>query len=113
MKSILLSSILVVSLFASCNKLDIDEDAPKCVKKEIKTFNKKSSCDNAKVDEFKFQGKTVYAFESGNCHYDRGTKVIDGDCNELGFLGGISGNTKINGEEFSNAVFVKTIWKKP
>jgi len=40
------------------------------------------------------------------------SEVADSDCNSLGLLGGIAGNTIINGEEFSNAKFIKTTWEK-
>jgi hypothetical protein len=40
------------------------------------------------------------------------SEVYDSNCNSLGFLGGIAGNAKINGEEFSNATLVKTIWEE-
>jgi len=39
-------------------------------------------------------------------------EVMSSDCVSLGFLGGFIGNTKINGEEFSSATFIKTIWQK-
>ncbi len=39
------------------------------------------------------------------------SEVIDSDCNSLGFLGGISGNTEINGEDFSNAIIQSTTWE--
>jgi len=40
------------------------------------------------------------------------TEVISSDCNSLECLGGITGNLKINGAEFSPATFIKTTWKK-
>ena len=43
---------------------------------------------------------------------DMSTEVIDSDCKTIGFLGGFSGVTKINGAEFSNVKFVKTVWEK-
>lgn len=52
-------------------------------------------------------------FNPGNsCGADMTSEVIDSECNRLGFLDGESGITKINGEEFSHATFVKIIWKK-
>jgi hypothetical protein len=38
-------------------------------------------------------------------------EVINTDCNTIGYLGGITGNTKINKENFSNAVFNRIVWK--
>ena len=108
----ILSILLFATVIISCNKLDIEKGTPKCVENKIKNFNKSSTCDNAKVEEYTFQGKTVYTFDSGNCGADMTTEVISSDCNSIGYLGGIAGNTKINGEEFSNATYIKTTWKK-
>ena len=105
--------VVVTTALTSCNKLDIEAGTPKCIENKIKSFNKTSICDNAEVIEFIFQGKTVYVFSPGSaCGADLTSDVIDSECNRLGFLGGDSGITKINGEEFSHATFVKTIWKK-
>jgi len=104
--------LLIASVIISCNKHDIEKGTPICVENKINDFKKSSNCDNAKVDEYSFQGNTVYTFDPGNCGADMTTEVISSDCNRLGYLGGISGNTKINGVEFSTATFIKTIWKK-
>lgn len=85
---------------------------PKCVESEIREYSSSTACGDAKVDEYTFQGKTVYAFGPGTCGADMTTEVMNADCATLGHLGGIAGNTKINGEEFSTAKFVKTVWKK-
>lgn len=98
---------------SGCKKLDIEKDTPRCIKREIKAFNKQQSCnDGVKVNEYTFQGKNVYVFDPGNCGADMIARVIDSECNSIGTLGGISGNTKINGEEFSNAVLERTTWEK-
>jgi hypothetical protein len=103
--------LLLASVIFSCNKPE--KGTPKCVRDKIKTFDKSSTtCNDANVKEYKFQGGTVYAFDPGTCGADMTTEIINSDCNTLGHLGGITGNTKINGEEFSNAMFVKVTWKK-
>lgn len=104
--------LLTASVIISCNKLDIEKGIPKCVKNQIKDFNKSSNCNNTKVDQYTFQGNIVYTFDPGNCGADMTTEVINSNCNSLGYLGGVSGNTKINGVEFSTATYIKTIWKK-
>lgn len=101
--------LLFASLLLSCSK--IDKEAPKCLNKKIKE-NQKGNCDDANVEEYLFQGKTVYVLGFYNCASDGAAEVVDSDCNRLGYLGGIEGNTKINGEPFSNAVYVKTVWEK-
>ncbi len=105
--------ILTIIGFTSCQKLDIEEDTPKCIGNLIKDFDKEQSCDNGvNVKKYTFQGETVYVFDPGNCGADMTSEVIDSDCNSLGFLGGISGNIEINGEEFSNAIFVSLTWAR-
>lgn len=105
-------ALLFAFTIVGCNKLDIEKDTPKCVERRIKNFNKSSTCDNAKVNEYTFQGNTVYVFTPGTCGADMTAEVISSDCNSLGYLGGISGNTKINEVEFSTATFIKTTWEK-
>lgn len=113
MKRVAFLLVFAITAFTGCNKLEIESGTPKCVENKIKSFNKSSICDNADVTEYIFQGKTVYVFNPGNtCGADMTSEIIDSDCNSLGYLGGDSGNTKINGEDFSNATFVKTTWKK-
>ncbi|MES3017497.1 MAG: hypothetical protein V4721_06960 [Bacteroidota bacterium] len=85
---------------------------PECVETKISEYNLSSACSDAKVDQYTFQGKTVYAFVPGTCGADMTTEVMNADCTTMGYLGGIAGNTKINGTEFSTAKFVKLIWKK-
>lgn len=57
-------------------------------------------------------GKTVYVFDQGPCGNDMTSEVVDSECKNLGYLGGITGNKEINGQDFSSAEFVKTIWEK-
>ena len=106
---VILLSILV---FTSCTRFEIEADTPKCVKDKIVDFNKDQTCSDIKVDEYTFQGISVYVFDSGTCGADMQSSVIDTDCNNLGALGGLAGNIEINGESFESAVFVKTIWEK-
>lgn len=83
-----------------------------CLGSQIRAFKKESLCDNASVQEFRFQQKLVYVFSNGHCGADLTGKVIDDECNTLGMLGGIAGNLMINGESFANASYTRTIWKK-
>jgi hypothetical protein len=104
--------LLIAIVMINCNKLNIEKGTPKCVQYKIKDFNQSINCNDAKVDQYTFQGNTVYTFDPGNCGADLAAEVISSECNSLGSLGGFSGNTKINGVEFSTATFIKTIWKK-
>lgn len=105
-------SIVFVStlILASCNKPK--DGTPECVKERITAFDNDSNCDDIKVDKYTFQGGDVYVFEPGTCGNDMTSEVMDEVCTTLGHLGGIAGNQDINGEDFSNAVFVENVWKK-
>lgn len=85
---------------------------PTCLKSQIEVFEKQNTCASAHVDEMTFQFKTVYVFDPGSCGADMTAEVLDNTCKSLGSLGGITGNTKIEGGEFSQAKFVKTIWSR-
>ena len=111
MKNIAILIILIALI--SCNRIDIEPGTPPCIENKIVSFNQTSICDNARVTEYIFQGKTVYVFSPGNtCGADLTSEVVDSDCNTLGYLGGISGNTTINGEKITYAIFVMIVWKK-
>lgn len=108
-----IKTILLLTVLVGCKKLDIEKGTPQCVKNKIEDFNKLPTCDDGtEVKEYLFQSNTVYVFYPGSCGADMSSEVIDSECNTLGYLGGISGNTKINGEEFSNAVYQKTTWQQ-
>ena len=104
--------ILLATAMISCSKTNIENGSTNCLDYKISAFNKASTCNDAKVDKFVFNGDTVYTFDPGTCGADMTTEVIGADCKNLGYLGGILGNTKINGKEFSSATFIKNIWKK-
>lgn len=93
--------------------MDIEPGVPKCLIKKIESFDKSPACNKgASVKEYNFKDKTVYVLYPGNYMNDGGSEVIDSDCNKIGYLGGIEGNTKVNGVEFSNAIYLRNVWKK-
>lgn len=98
---------------SSCDNFNIDPNTPECIISKITDFDKQITCeDGVNVKEYTFQEKAVYVFNPGTCGADMTSEVVSADCISLGFLGGITGNTIINGEDFSNAVFQKLIWEK-
>ena len=112
MKNIFLILVLIGISLAACSKQNSEETTPACITGKIQNF-KNSTCDKgANVKEYLFKGKAVYVFDPGTCGADMTSDVYDSGCKNLGSLGGIAGNTKINGEEFSNATLVKTIWEE-
>lgn len=112
MKRIILPMIIIAISLTGCIGFDIEKGTPECVEKKIKHFNTCPHHNGANVKEFTFQDRTVYVFDPGHCSIDQGAEVIDSDCIHIGSLGGFTGNTIINGEKFSNAIFIKTIWEK-
>lgn len=98
--------------FIQCKKTKGGKDIPAAIKIAIEKFDKETNCNSAKVDEYKFQSQKVYVFDPGICGADMTSRVADENNTTLGYLGGIAGNTKINGEDFSNAKFIKTVWTK-
>lgn len=110
--TLVLIFVLSSTLFTACDKYRVPKDTPECIKNKIVEFDA-IACDDGKVDKYTYQGKTVYVFAPGiECGADLTSEVVLEDCTNLGYLGGIAGNTIINGENFSSAVFVKNIWRK-
>lgn len=108
-----ISFLFITTLFvASCEKIEIADGTPICIQEKIKSFEKSAGCDNAKVDEYEFQSETMYVFDPGTCGADMSAGVMNAKCVSKGYLGGITGNTKINGESFSNAKYIRTVWRK-
>lgn len=103
--------IALMSIVAGCSKSESEKSTPLCIQKKIETFAKTEACDSlANVMEYKFQGNTVYVFNPGTCGADMTSEVVDQNCTSLGFLHGIAGITEINGEDFSNAIYINTLW---
>ncbi|WP_317896852.1 DUF6970 domain-containing protein [Aurantibacillus circumpalustris] len=85
---------------------------PDCIKASIEAFSKTSCEKGLKVNEYTFQGATVFVFDQNACGNDMTSEVFDKNCKSLGFLGGFVGNVKIKGEDFSNALLVRTVWER-
>jgi hypothetical protein len=113
MKSVyLFLAIVSLALVTSCKKEKVRE-TPDCIWTKITAFDSTYNCVEAKVDKYLFQGETVYVFDPGVCSQaDMTSEVINQNCETLGYLGGLIGNTTINGENFSSAQFQETIWYK-
>jgi hypothetical protein len=106
MKANLLIAALTITLLSSCGKSKKDP----CFDSKKEEFKKDCCTHGAKIKEYKFQGNTVYVFDPGICGADQTSEVTNEKCETLGYLGGIAGNTKINGEDFLKAKFKSTIW---
>jgi hypothetical protein len=108
-----LTLVILVLLTASmCRKRNIADNTPRHIKTRIIDFSKNSHCPDSHVDEYLFQSEKVYVFEGGTCGADMISMVYNEEGDEIGSLGGITGNTKIKGTDFSEAGFLRVIWKK-
>lgn len=118
-----MKKLIVLGLMAfaiSCSKkTKPEEEAGRCgviytcINEKVNTFSQSSQiCDStASVKHYTFQNMGVYLFDQGSCGNDFTTTVLNEQCDTLGYLGGIVGNTKINGVEFeSNATFNYVVW---
>lgn len=103
--------ILASSLFMlGCNK-ENENATPVCVQDNLLTFDTNEACSGASVKRYIFQGSDAYLFDPGQCPQADSIKVLGADCNTLGYLGGILGNSHINGVEFySNSEFEAFVW---
>jgi len=116
----LLYCIILISLYSasSCKKTDeISKNTPECIREEIKRLTSPASSSWAigSVDEYIFQGKTVFAFGPTRNIADGSTLVKDANCNLVCSFGGFGGPDILlcNGDKFSEkAVFQRNIWKE-
>ncbi len=111
MKKLVFFILAYVLLSSGCEKNKYD--APGCIEDKIDNFISSVVCDNgAYVALYSFKGQDVYVFAEGYCGADLGATVYSKDCLYLGFLGGLSGNTFIQGVNFyDNAKFIKRLWE--
>ena len=111
MKKLTAVLILITLTVTGCKKNDYD--APGCIQDKIDAFKTSVECDNdSYVALYSFNDKDVYVFSEGSCGADLGATVYSSDCLYLGFLGGITGNTFIQGVNFyNNARYIKRIWE--
>ena len=119
MKQLLFLLALSTLGLSACKKTeDVAKGTTACIKQKVQLFAKGSLCKTEKnatgasVKEYSFQNKVVYVFDMGSCVDDGSADVLDENCQNMGFLGGLVGNNTINGEPFSNAEFKRVIWQK-
>jgi hypothetical protein len=98
------------------SKIEIAAGAPACIRMEIEKNASDPNWLIGKVDEYRFQDKTVYAFSPDEkIIADASTRVSDSACKTICNVGGFGGPDIVlcNGQNFyQNAVLVRNIWKK-
>ena len=100
---------MAAAAMTKCNK-DSPEVLAPCVEQKIAGFGAQACENGANVKEYIFHEKTVYVFDPGTCGADMTSEVIDKGCTTIGYLGGFTGNTQIEGENFDKASYVRTVW---
>lgn len=105
-----------IAVFSNCEDNDPPvSPLPACIEQKIEEYKSLSTCaqDSARVTRFNSQIGYVYLFSYDYCCCDYASPILDSDCNEVCFFGGIGGNQKcvVNSVEleFSNPV---VIWRK-
>ena len=106
MKGILISILLILTTL-SCT-----ESEPSCIDERIMQFQEsQGKCLGATVQKFRFQGQILYGFTDGQCISDGGTSLVDEDCNNFCFIGGIAALTECDGIPFAqNSELLETLW---
>jgi hypothetical protein len=99
-------ALALILMAFQCNK----HTGSQCINSKINAFQNQCCDQGASVEEYTFQQEQVFVFNMGTCGADLPAYVLTSNCDTLGFLGGIAGNTTINGENFSNASLVGTVW---
>jgi hypothetical protein len=102
---------LFIGALSSCKKDKLPKGTPDCLQSQIDSFQKSACSTGATAKEYTFQNQTVYLLEPGNCGADMTSVVLSNSCAVMGYLGGITGATFINGEDFSSAIYIQTVWQ--
>ena len=110
------SLLLLVTLACAKHKPDIASNIPACIKNEIEKNFENSNWAIGRVEEYRFQFKTVYAFlPDEKIIADAATQIMDSDCQLLCEVGGFGGPgvNLCNGDNFyQSATLVRVIWEK-
>ncbi len=103
----ILYALLTVAVL-SCSKKDLGSEVPGCVREIISELEANDNVrEGTTVSEYLFERRHVYVQNMGNVAF-----VYDENCDTIGLLGGFAGNTKVNGQDFANAKFIREIWRR-
>lgn len=103
--------LLLLLIGSGCKQDSIPNDIPEVIKQKVDAFKKRSLCSDASVVEFLFQNAKVYSFSDGTCTSEPSSGIYDVNGKVLCTLGGLIGATTCNGEPFSKATVLRTIWQ--
>ena len=114
MKSLILTSVLLISLTKRNCKKDNASALPSCIQSKIEAIKAQPKWNpSATVDEYQYNGKRVFLFSSDCC--DRYNELVDEQCNYIcAPSGGYTGKGDGKCSDFKDkATFVKQVWKDP
>ncbi|MCY7420977.1 MAG: hypothetical protein LH478_04450 [Chitinophagaceae bacterium] len=116
MKLVIYLLLAAPLLMTACKKSNIANGTPACIKNNIEANKNKTDWYVGSVEEYKYQGKLVYAFNPENkVIADGATSILTSECTPLCQVGGFGGPAinLCNGENFfQKAVLVRKIWNK-
>lgn len=117
MKKAIVIGLMATGLYACHKKQNgpqkIDDGGVEtCIDSTIRRFAQSEFICNtgATVKKYFFQNDVVFVFDWGSCGNDFTSEVLNGNCDTIGYLGGISGNYIINGQSFDSATYIQTVW---
>ena len=108
---ILIASVLSVTGI-ECSKKNTGSDLTSCIQQKIDSIKKQPKWNPpATVNEYLYNGKTVYLFSADCC--DQYNIVYDSQCNYVcAPSGGITGNGDSKCEDFNtSAKHIRVVWK--
>lgn len=112
MKSILLTSLIVLATAGKNCKKSPSTALPACIEQRIEAIKKQEKWNPpAEVFEYNYKGKKVYYFSSNCC--DQYNTVVDEQCNQIcAPSGGLTGKGDQKCPDFKDsAQLVKLVWK--
>jgi hypothetical protein len=108
--------VMILAVTSSCEKSNLPKGTPDCIQSSVNEGKKDANWKYARVDEYEYQGKVVYAFEPDTrIIADASTDIFDRDCKRICSVGGFGGPmiNQCNGENFfQKAKLLGNIWKK-
>lgn len=110
MKTFILALGLVMALQACTKKHCLSG----CIESKIEELKRDKSIPVGKVDEYLYKGQTVYVFEDDhNVIADGGARVVDANCQDICYLGGLASIVLCNGDKFYEvAVYKRTLFRR-
>lgn len=106
----------VILLVPACRKSKrehIADNTPRCIREIIQQEARQPN-GLSKVDEYLFDGRTVYALVPSLNIADVPAEIKRPDCTRICFVGGfVAGSQLCDGRDFNQvAVFQRNIWKR-